>query len=148
MNEKERNMRLKQGIFYMNVVLDTRSIYMRVLESISALSEGDITSTNVLECTFRAWSMSTNSIVDLNCNGFISPRDAIMITVAEFCGADSRSSDVGCETRFTKLCELCHDIYLDIAPQLDNAWFLVNEVRDIKVKRFVGKDMVVEIEYN
>jgi hypothetical protein len=140
-------MKPKSNVFYLNVVLDTRRIYVRVLDALEALSGNDIDSKVVLECTFRAWSISTNSIIDQNCNGYISPVDAIMISVADLLGVTPLNHEVECETKFTKLCELCHSIYLDLAPQLDDAWFLVNEIMDVRVKSFVGPDMVIEIQY-
>ena len=138
----------KDSLKNVNVVMDTKPIVLSLIPKLTLLSQYGTEPKDILETVFKAWLLVEKSYIDVEVNGTFSIKHAIMCAVGEHLAIDNiLTEDDPRHELFKVMCEICHDLYIEMATMLEETKSIVQDIHDIKIKKWVCNDIAIEIVY-
>jgi len=134
-------------------VLSTKHQVRKVRSLMVDLDKVGVSARDVVECTVSSWMMS-NTFFDTHNLGYISPRDAISTNVIDLLNLRDDPLENDAPTNhhwsasgseyYQHVCNLCHEIYIDMALQIDSVIKELGMV-EIDISKWTCDDIILRV---
>lgn len=137
----------KNSLRVVSVILDTKIKLIDTIPKLIKLNELRIPPKDILELVFSSWLLVEKSYIDIEVNGAYTIKDAIEHCVLERMCINPNEMTPYQKDVYLTLVEVCFNLYIDIAIEMEKCKDLVEVIHDIRIKKWIANDIVIEITY-